>query len=268
MTSYHKDIIRKRTWEIVEAANDGDTISKFFDWSIMSLVLLNIIAVIAGSVESIRNNYETLLNIFEYISIFVFTVEYFARLWSCVEEKKYAGAITGRLKHSLEIMSLIDLFAILPFYLPFIGVDLRSLRVLRLLRILRIAKIGRYYSSLKLIRKVLANNKEELILTSAIMLGLLTISSTLLYYCENPAQPENFSSIPAAMWWSVATLTTVGYGDMYPITAAGKFFASIIAILGIGMFALPTGIIGAGFVQAIQEEKATNNKCPHCGRDI
>jgi voltage-gated potassium channel len=96
---------------------------------------------------------------------------------------------------------------------------------------------------------------------------LLVVSSSLLYYCENGVQPDAFSSIPATMWWSVATLTTVGYGDMYPVTLLGKFFASIIAILGIGMFALPTGIIGAGFVEAIQKRKE-QHVCPHCGKEL
>ena len=155
-----------------------------------------------------------------------------------------------------------------PFYLPFCGVDLRTLRVLRLLRVIRVAKVGRYYSSLHLIRHGFLAKKEELILTSALMAFLLVISSSVLYYCENAVQPEVFSSIPATMWWSVATLTTVGYGDMYPVTLIGKFCASIIAVLGIGMFALPTGILGAGFVEAIQRHKEPRQICPHCGKDI
>lgn len=115
-----------------------------------------------------------------------------------------------------------------------------------------IAKLGRYYSSLQLIRNVIRSKKEELVLTTAIMFLLLILSASVVYYCENSYQPETFSSIPSTMWWAIATLTTVGYGDMYPITALGKFFASIIAILGVGMFALPTGIIGSGFVEEVQ----------------
>jgi voltage-gated potassium channel len=166
-------------------------------------------------------------------------------------------------------MAIIDLVAILPFYLPLVGIDLRSLRVLRLLRILRIAKVGRYYSSLNLIKHVFQAKKEELVLTSAMMGLLLVVSSSLLYYCESAVQPDAFSSIPATMWWAVATLTTVGYGDMYPVTLLGRLLAGTIAILGIGMFALPTGILGAGFVEAIQKQKKELvQRCPHCGKEF
>jgi voltage-gated potassium channel len=259
--------IRKRTWEIVEAAKSGDRASRIFDIGILSLIFLNVIAVIIGSVQSVQERWGTALNLFEALSVIVFTVEYLARLWSCTSDPQFRGRFRGRVRLAFRAMSIIDLFAILPFYLPFLGIDLRFLRVLRLLRIIRVAKVGRYYSSLNLIKHVLQSKKEELLLTSALMGLLLVVSSSLLYYCENAAQPDIFSSIPATMWWSVATLTTVGYEDMYPITLMGKFFASIIAILGIGMFALPTGIIGAGFVEAIQKKKG-GNTCPHCGKEL
>ncbi|MBI9019997.1 MAG: ion transporter [Verrucomicrobia bacterium] len=259
--------MRKRTWEIVEASTSGDRASRIFDISILSLIFLNVIAVIIGSVQSVQERWGAALNVFEALSVLVFTVEYLARLWSCTTDPQFRSRFRGRVRLAFRAMSIIDLLSILPFYLPFLGIDLRFLRVLRLLRILRVAKVGRYYSSLNLIKHVFQSKKEELLLTSALMGLLLVVSSSLLYYCENAAQPDTFSSIPATMWWSVATLTTVGYGDMYPITLMGKFFASIIAILGIGMFALPTGIIGAGFVEAIQKKKG-QHVCPHCGKEL
>jgi voltage-gated potassium channel len=159
-----------------------------------------------------------------------------------------------------------------PFYLPFIGVDLRVLRVMRMFRILRIAKVGRYYASLSLIKNVIRAKKEELALTLGVGAMLVVISSTILYHCENPVQPDVFSSIPATMWWAVSTLTTVGYGDMYPVTVIGKVMAGIIAITGIGMFALPTGILGAGFVDEIQRrrqrEATAGDTCPYCGGQL
>lgn len=260
--------IRKRTWEIVEVARAGDKASRIFDITILALILLNVIAVIIGSVQLVQVRFGFFLEMFEVVSVIIFTIEYGARLWSCTVDSSLPGPITGRIRFALRAMSIIDLLAILPFYLPFIGADLRSLRVLRLLRIFRVAKVGRYYSSLNLIKQVFKSKKEELILSSSLMCLLLVASSSLLYYCENPVQPDAFSSIPATMWWAVATLTTVGYGDMYPVTLLGKFFASIIAILGIGMFALPTGILGAGFVEAIQEEKKSKRACPHCGKEL
>jgi len=260
--------LRRRTWEIVEAAKPGDTASRVFDVLILTLIFLNVIAVILGSIQSIQERWSAFLDAFETVSVLVFTIEYLSRLWSCTADPRFIGSIRGRLRFAVKAMAIIDLLAILPFYLPFLGIDLRSLRVLRLLRILRVAKVGRYYSSLNLIKHVFHAKKEELVLASAMMGLLLVVSSSLLYYCENAVQPNAFSSIPATMWWAVATLTTVGYGDMYPITLLGRFLASIIAILGIGMFALPTGILGAGFVEAIQKQKGQTQKCPHCGKEI
>ena len=130
-----------------------------------------------------------------------------------------------------------------------------------------IVRIGRYYTSLHMIHRVVQAKREELVLTSAVMCLPLVVSSSILYYCEHELQPDSFSSIPATMWWAIATLTTVGYGDMYPITVLGRIFASVIAVLGIGMFALPTGILGAAFVEEIEHSKK-DQICPHCGKPI
>ena len=259
--------VRKRTWEIVEAARAGDVASRTFDIAILALIFLNVIAVVLGSMRSVQERWGAFLDAFEVFSVAVFTAEYLARLWSCTVDPRFQGHIRGRIRHALQAMSIIDLVAILPFYLPFLGVDLRSLRALRLLRILRVAKVGRYYSSLNLIRHVFQSKKEELILTFVLMGLLLIVSSSVLYCCENAAQPDSFSSIPVTLWWAVTTITTVGYGDMCPVTPMGKFCASIIAIFGIGMFALPTGILGAGFVEAIQKKKG-QHVCPHCGKEL
>ena len=137
-----------------------------------------------------------------------------------------------------------------------------------MMRIFRVAKIGRYSQSLKLMHRVLSQKKEQLISSVFVLLMLLIIASSMMYFVENRVQPEKFSSIPKTMWWAVATLTTVGYGDVYPITNVGKLIASVIAILGIGMFALPTGILGAGFVEEIDRQRRKGVKCPHCGKEI
>lgn len=260
--------IRMRMWEILDVAKNGDRASRVFDVFILTLIFLNVLAVIMGSVESIYVKHKELLYRFEVISVVIFTIEYLFRLWSCISDKKYSSPIKGRLRYIKTPLAIVDLLAILPFYLPFIGLDLRFLRVVRLLRILRITKIGRYYSSLTLIKTVFVKKKEELILSVTIMLFLLIIASCLMYEVEHNAQPGVFSSIPAAMWWAVATLTTVGYGDIYPLTTAGKILGSIISVLGIGMFALPTGILGAGFVEEIQKMKAKGKACPSCGKAI
>jgi len=260
--------VRRRVWEIIEVAKAGDKASRAFDVFILSLIFLNVLAVIIGTVGSVEARYGKLLWVFEVFSVAVFSVEYVGRLWSCTADERYKGPIIGRVRLACHPMVIIDLLAILPFYLPFWGVDLRILRVLRMLRVIRVAKLGRYYSSLNLIKQVLYAKRQELVLTSSIMGLLLVVSSSVLYYCENEVQPERFSSIPATMWWAVATLTTVGYGDLYPVTVMGKIFAAVISILGIGMFALPTGILGAGFVEAIQKSKKERERCPHCGKAL
>jgi voltage-gated potassium channel len=257
--------IRRRTWEIVEVAREGDRASHAFDLFILALIFLNAVAVVAGSVREVQQQWGPHLAAFEVFSVIVFTIEYLARLWSCTADPRFAGPVRGRLREALQPLTIIDLLAILPFYLPFLGIDLRSIRVLRLMRLFRLAKVGRYYSSLHLIRDAVSSRKEELVLSSALMAMLLIISSSLLYYCEHAAQPDTFSSIPATMWWAVATLTTVGYGDIYPVTMLGRICAGFVAILGIGMFALPTSILGAGFLDAIQKKHAART-CPHCGK--
>lgn len=165
-------------------------------------------------------------------------------------------------------MPLIDLLAIAPFYLPMMGVDLRAFRALRLFRLLRVAKLGRYSMALKLIGHVVRSKREELITTVIFMLLLLLFASSLMYFAERDVQPEVFGSIPESMWWAVTTLTTVGYGDVSPVTPVGKALGSVVAILGVGMFALPTGILGSGFVEAIENQKNDSGICPTCGQCV
>jgi voltage-gated potassium channel len=260
--------LRQRAWAILEPASDGDQVSRRFDVAILTLIALNVIAVILGTVGEVQVRWGGLLDLFELFSVAVFTAEYLARLWACPENPSLSRGWRGRLWFASRPMSIVDLVAVLPFYLPFLSVDLRSMRVLRLVRILRVAKLGRYYSSLRLIARVFRSRKEELVLTTLPMGLLLIVASTALYYCENAHQPEAFSSIPATMWWAVTTLTTVGYGDMYPVTALGKSGAGIIAILGVGMFALPTGILGAGFVEEVRNSHSAERFCPHCGEAL
>lgn len=268
-------LTQKRVWEIVETAGeiDGkrDTQSHLVDVAVLALIFLNVLAVIVDSVEAVNARFGGYFYAFEVFSVAVFTLEYVARLWSCTADDRFRGRWLGRLRCARRPMLIIDLIAFLPFYLPFVGVDLRSVRVLRLFRLLRLAKGARYKrfaNALALIKNVLNAKAEEVVLTAALMVMLLVVSSSLLYFCENAVQPDVFSSIPATMWWAVATLTTVGYGDMYPMTIIGRFFAGTFAVLGIGMFALPTAIIGAGFVEEIQKAKGQSKSCPHCGKEI
>ncbi len=259
--------MRKRTYRILEAAVEGNAPGRWIDIFLIVLISLNVLAVVIETVASL-SRFDNYFRSFEIFSVAIFTVEYLLRLWSCVESERFSGAIRGRLRYASSPMALIDLLAIVPFYLPLIfAIDLRFVRILRLFRIFRLFKIGRYSNSLRLMGNVFKAKKEELGIVLLIVLLILILASSFLYYIEHESQPEAFSSIPAAMWWGIATLTTVGYGDIYPVTPLGKLLGSLIALLGVGIIALPAGILASGFNEAIKKE-SKKSKCPHCGKDL
>jgi voltage-gated potassium channel len=166
--------------------------------------------------------------------------------------------------------ALIDLFAILPFYLPFFTIDLRFIRIFRLFRLFRILKITRYNDSIDVIGRVLKKERDKLIMTVFITTLLILFSASLLFHLENPIQPDKFPNIIDTFWWSIATLTTADYGDVAVKTMLGKILTGVIAILGLGLVALPSGIICSGLVEDWNNEKAKSKKniCPHCGKEI
>ena len=229
----------------------------------MILICLNVIAVISGSVDELQIRYNKLFTYFEYFSIAIFTIEYLLRLWTAPYKfpppKK--PPIFPYLCYIFSFMGIIDLCAILPFYLPFIvNVDLRVLRILRLFRLLRVLKLTRYNNSLKVIKKVLHEEREKLYITIFFMLIMILLASSIMYFAENAAQPDKFPNIPATLWWAVATLTTVGYGDVYPVTVLGKLLGGIISITGIGLIAMPSGIISMGLIKEVEEGKKKERK--------
>ncbi|MDF1735325.1 MAG: cyclic nucleotide-gated ion channel [Minwuia sp.] len=247
--------LRHRTFEVVEEAAPGDRPSRLFDQFLIVLISLNIAAVVLETVPSLHDRFATGFLAFEVVSVVIFTVEYVIRIWVAPEHPslKRHGPVVGRVRYALSIGALIDLVAFLPFYLAiFLGADLRVLRVLRLLRFL---KLMRYSSALMTLQRVFYDERRALIASLLIMFGLLIISSTAIYHAERHAQPEDFGSIPAAMWWSLATLTTVGYGDIVPVTLYGKMIGGVVMLFGLGMFALPLGIIAMGFSQEVNQRQ-------------
>lgn len=260
--------LKQKIHKILDATDQSNPVSKTINIFLASLIVLNTIAVILETVESIQIQYKFLFYCFEIISVIIFTLEYILRLWSITAARKYSHPNWGRIKFIFSSSSLIDLLAILPFYLPMIiGFDLRFIRILRLFRLVRIFKISRYMKATTMIANVFKEKKEELLITLMLIFFLIIIVSTIMFYVEHESQPEKYSSIPETMWWSVATLTTVGYGDLYPITILGKTLASIIAILGIGMVALPAGILASGFSDELKKVKVPKH-CPHCDKEI
>jgi len=260
--------LKSRINQILEHPTPDDPIGRRVQLLLLALILINLFAIVVETVEPVYRVWHDLFRAVEVISVAVFTIEYILRLWSCAADERFRRPILGRVRFALTPLALVDLAAILPFYLPLGGLDLLFLRIVRLSRLMRVLKLGRYSTAIRSIGNVLKAKKEELITLGSAMMILLLLASSLMYMAENGAQPDKFDSIPGTMWWAVMTLTTVGYGDVYPITAAGRFLASVIAVLGIGMFALPTGVLGAAFLEEVQGRAKPGTVCPHCGKVI
>ncbi len=264
--------LQRKLYLTLEVAHPEDRLSRIFDYGFVGLILLNVIAVCLGTVESIYAQSQQLFYRFEVFSILFFTIEYILRVWCCTISRKYRHPLWGRIRYIFSFLAIIDLLVILPFYLPFPRSDLRFARLLRLFRFLRFLKLSRYLTALKMLGEVLNNRKEEFMSTLMTVSILLLFSGSLIYFAEHEAQPEQFPHIPAAMWWAVVTLTTVGYGDVYPITFIGRFLGGIVAILGVGLVALPAGIVATSFAEVLEQKKQQkmkpNKVCPHCGKPL
>ena len=242
---------------ILEPAKLGDRTSKIWDLSLFGLVVLNLIAVALESVPTLQNNYGSWFYNFEIFSVTVFTVEYVSRVWSAPAKRDHENGETGlkaRMRYIFSFYGIIDLVAILPFYIQafFPGLDLRVLRALRLLRIL---KLNHYNSALDDLFGAILEEKKSFLTTLYIFSVAFVLSSSLIYYAEHKVQPEAFRSIPDAMYWSIITLTTVGYGDVSPITVFGKSIAAITAIFGVVVVALLTGIVANSFNAQMDRRK-------------
>ena len=221
-----------------------------FDKFIYLLIIFNVAAMIMESHVSIRNVYGNYFNVFEAISIYIFSFEYLYRIRLAYLDKRMKGVK----KYIFSTFGLIDLISIVPFFLnQFVKVDGRFLRILRLFRLTRIFKLGRDSSSLQLFVSALKGVQNELKFTLFLSALAILFSASAIYYLENEVQPEKFSSITESIWWATVSLATVGYGDVYPVTVGGKVFASVISLIGIGIVAIPTGIISASFVEEINK---------------
>ncbi|MCX7547894.1 ion transporter [Xanthomarina sp. F1114] len=234
--------MKERIKNIVEI-NDNKA-SKFFAIFIQILILISIVTFTLETTPDLEPKTRFILYLIEVFCVVIFTVEYILRIY--VSDKK--------LKFIFSFYGLIDLFAILPFYLSF-GVDLRSLRALRLLRLLRVFKLVRYNRALNHFTNAIKSAKEEILLFLFITLILIYFSAVGIYYFENEAQPEHFASILDSLWWAIVTLTTVGYGDVYPITAGGKIFTFFILLIGLGIVAIPTGIISSALTKSVDHNE-------------
>ncbi|MEO7330608.1 MAG: ion transporter [Minicystis sp.] len=256
---------RARVHELLTDPSDADALERGLNWFLVGLIFLNVVAVVLETVEAVYLAHAPAFELFEGVSVAVFALEYALRIWSCTEDPRYAHPITGRLRFALRPLVLIDLLAILPFFLPLKGLDTRMIRAVRLIRIFRLFKATRYSRSLDTVYRVLRAKRDELLVTLVLVGIVLVLVSSLMFAVEHDEQPEAFSSIPASMWWGMMTLTTVGYGDIAPHTALGKFCGMAISLLGVGIFALPAAILGSGFVDELQKHRKPP-VCIHCGK--
>jgi voltage-gated potassium channel len=263
--------VKNHVYDVLVKTADNALVDRVVAVILMLLILINAVAVVLESVDELYRVYGTLFKSLELVSVIIFTIEYLLRLWVAPMNPRFAKPVTGRIRYIFTPMAIIDLLAILPAFLPLLfPFDMRFLRFLRVFRLFRLFKMHRYVESLNSLGYVVRSKREELVIIIIMIAMLLLFSASLMYVVEAEVQPDKFPDIPSAMWWGVATLTTVGYGDVFPITPLGKILAGFIAFLGIGIFALPTGILASGFAEEIRKRRLKNETCacPHCGEDI
>lgn len=245
---------RRRCFEVLERAEPGDRLSQIVDILLVALIVLSATAIILESIGALYLVYGRFFFLFEAGTVSVFTLEYLLRLWCCVEgAPEGVGEWHYRWKYMRSGAALIDLIAVLPFYLMLVGMTGRlDMRFLRMFRLLRLLKLTRYSAAFNILAQAFKENARSLAAAFFILLMVMLVAATGMYHFEQEAQPEAFSSIPAAMWWAFATLTTVGYGDITPITGGGRVFGALITVLGLGMVALPTGILASAYTEQLR----------------
>ena len=287
--------LEKALYYIVDENNKQ---SKWFNYFLMMLIVLSVGEMALETDYSIVVPYSYYFNIFDFFTVIVFSMEYIIRILTAhlIPENIQAGRTRWQSiqNYVFSFAGIVDLLSILPFYLngTNLDLDLRVVKTLRLLRFLRVFKIARYNESMGDIISVIRAKSSEIGVIMGLILIIMIISSFLMFYAEHKEQPEQFPNVLGCLWWAIVTMTTIGYGDVYPVTAMGKFVGSVMALLGIGLVAMPTGIISAGFLEKVnerqkknkqQEEEKTKEKeeekteekekkhycyCPYCGHKI
>ena len=252
--------IRDRALEIVDKGSRGDVYSRSCDLFLSLLIIFNLICVSLESVDSLGERYGDFFQVVEIVSLVLFTLEYSVRVWTAASKYDLAGTgLSRRARYIFSFTGLVDLISILPGILQVVGVSL-DLRWVRILRLLRLLKISHYSSAFSDVYSVVAEEKNSLLATLYLLFVAMFFSSAALYLAEGEVQPEDFASIPDAMWWSLITLTTVGYGDVSPLTPIGKIIGSFTAIIGVLTVALMTGIVSSSFANRMALKKTMLDK--------
>lgn len=240
---------RKRVFEIIEVGSNFDRTSRIYDYLNAGSIIINLIISILYTYEPIRQQYEFWLILIEGLTVGFFTIDYVLRIWTARFLYRDLKELNAIRKYIFSFSGIVDILSFLPYYLPiFFPAGTVAFRMIRIVRIFRLFRINAYYDSFSVIRDVINGKKQQLISSVYIILVLMVASSLCMYSLEHDAQPEVFTNAFSGIWWAASTLLTVGYGDIYPVTVMGKLFGILITFLGVGMVAIPTGIISAGFV--------------------
>lgn len=275
------DTTRKEwVYEILEIRMPEIRLGRYIAGTLSLLILINVIAAVLETDVGILSAYGGLLDVLAAFSVMVFTLEYILRVWCCTANPEYRNPVWGRLKYMRTPIAIIDLLVIMPFLLtPVLTAYPGVISIIRFSRIFWILKIGHYSNSFKTFWRVLSAKRGEMFIAFFVMFVLLILGSALIFFAEHDAQPQKFSSVLASMWGGIETMATIGYGDMVPVTSLGKLIAGIVALLGVGLFALPAGFLASGFIEEVhrKEEERSSQKeskppgtslCPHCGKDV
>lgn len=249
--------LRSKTYQLLESEIRKNFMAKAINLFLIILIVTNVIAAVFESEPNYHEFYRQEFALFEFISLSIFCIEYLLRVWCCVESPKYQSisALKARTSYILTPMALIDLIAILPFLIAlFFTIDLRTLRLLRVLRLL---KLTHYFKGFNIFINVIAKELKSISAAMMVMIFLIIIAASLMHSVEGKIQPDVFGSIIESFWWAVVTMTTVGYGDVVPITGLGKTISTFIMLIGVGLVALPAAMLAARFGEELRERKST-----------
>ncbi|MGZ8379095.1 MAG: ion transporter [Gemmatirosa sp.] len=248
-------------------AEAGDRLDVVCYYALLGAIVLALAVMVLDTIPSVGARWGVALAVLDLALGAVFLIEYVARVWTAPVDPRYADGWRGRLRFMRSPLALFDLAAVVALLLPHLAFDLRQARLVRLFALLRVGKLGRANRSIAMAHRIFTSRRDDLLMAAGAVGSLLLVGSTLVYFAEHDAQPDKFGSIPEALWWGIATVTTVGYGDVYPITMAGRVLGGCLAVAGIASFALPTAILGAAFLDELQRARAADPHapCPTCG---
>ncbi len=260
----HHTSFKRKLFLVLDDHKSRKPLNRLFHGLLFTLIILSSFLLIIETVSSVSKAYSSYFFILEVLTMIFFSVEYLMRVYTCTELHSYSHPLIGRIKYIFTPLMLIDILSIIPFYLIIFSSNYSGFYIFSIFRVLRLFKAIRYVEAFKLIGKVFYIQREQLLVSFIFILFVFVFASSIIYIAEKDAQPNKFSDIPTAMWYTVATITTVGYGDVYPITVIGKITGGLISMTGLLLFAIPTSILTSGFLKLSQQNK--KQICPHCGK--